>query len=288
MSARHEPGSDVSTEVHESEDEREDGADVDTDAGLDQDVGNTPLSPRLQSTTRQGLLLVGVLVLGLVIGRVTAPDTEATEDTAPAEDQGLPFPTGDVDRTNYWGLAGLVPTASDTFDRPDGDLGQTETDQEWDVLSGQWVVADDTATLLESAASGPNLAVVADGTGPGLTEVTLSAVARGTGMVFRHLDAENHWTVTARPAAGTWTVHRVLDGQDQVVGEFEGNVADGVTVTVIQNQEVLRFLIDGEDQFILTDSELSEQRQGGLVAPPGFEGGTRWDRFLLMGFGADG
>jgi hypothetical protein len=255
---------------------------TDLDAGVTRDRLSSP-------STRKGLVLAGVLVLGLVVGRVTAPgDDDSSTGEAPVEEGGgIPFPNGDQDRTNYWGLAGLVPVARDTFDRADTDgLGETNTGQTWETVDGSWNIAGRAAAFGGSGGQGQSLAIAADPspTGAGLFEVTLTTVDAGSGLVFRYLDRENFWTVTARPNAGVWTINRVVDGQSEVAGEFEGTTEDEVTVTVIQNQGSTRFLIDGEDQFVLNDTTLGDQLQGGLVARAGAAGTARWDQFMVMGF----
>jgi hypothetical protein len=260
---------------------------------LEDDDGVVDVEPGAASssaTTRKGLVLAGVLVLGLVIGRVTAPGDDGGDgngETAAEDGGGIPFPSGDADRTNYWGLAGLVPVVNDPFDRADADtLGTAPTGQVWETVDGSWAVEGRNAAFGGTAGEGQALAIAPtpETTGPGLFEVTLNSPANGTGLVFRYLDRDNYWTVTARPNVGIWTITKVADGQPQVAGEFEGAAEDGVTVTVIQNQATLRFLLDGEDVFILTDTSLSEQLQGGLVARGQAPGATRWDRFMVMDF----
>ena len=73
-------------------------------------------------------------------------------------------------------------------------------------MSGTWGIGDD-AALTSGGSTGdePNIAVVPQGTGDGLTEVTMTVVEEGAGLVFRYLDPENYWSVTANPGVGSWT-----------------------------------------------------------------------------------
>ena len=153
---------------------------------------------------RIALAVLLVLAAGLLVGRLTAGGDDAAEtdeDTQATAGEELPFPSGDQNRTDYWAYAGLDPTVIDTFDRPDSpnDLGVTGTGQPWESVSGTWGVGDDRALSGGGSGDEPLLAVVPEGTGDGLTEVTMIAVEEGAGLVFRYQDPENYWSVTANP-----------------------------------------------------------------------------------------
>jgi hypothetical protein len=235
-----------------------------------------------------GLLVVAALVVGLVVGRTTAPDEgeSAPQGGDDATDGALPFPSGDVNRTGYWGFANLEPTAIDTFDRPDDaeNLGRAGTGQRWDAVAGTWGIAGNAALTSAGDGSGPRLAVIAEGTGDGLTEVTMTVVEEGAGLVFRYLDPENYWSVTANPGAGSWTATRVLDGQPEFVGEIPCQTSDGTTISVTQSGPAVRFLVEGTECLTVNDGSLSEQLQGGLIASASSTGVARWNRFLVERF----
>ncbi len=171
------------------------------------------------NTSSRGVLPIALLVIvgivaGFILGRVTAPDEEQAADgdeaAAPGEGEGgaLPFPTGDVNRTGYWGFANLEPIVIDTFDRADdpASLGDAGTGQAWEAVAGTWGTEGDRAVTAGGARDTPNLAVVPEGEGDGLTEVTMMVVEEGAGLVFRYLDPENYWSVTANPGVGSWTL----------------------------------------------------------------------------------
>lgn len=235
------------------------------------------------------LLVVAALIVGFVGGRLTAPDDDDSGEATGGggtEEDGLPFPSGDQNRTGYWGFAGLEPTVIDTFDRSDApnDLGETGTGQPWEAVSGTWGIEEDRAVTGGGSEQAPNMAVVADGTGDGLTEVTMMVVEEGAGLVFRYLDPDNYWAVTANPGVGSWSLTRVIDGQAEVVGEAAGPTNDGVTVSVTQDGSIVRLLLEGDEYLSVTDAALGEQLQGGIIASPSTTGEARWDRFLVMRF----
>ncbi len=248
----------------------------------DEDDGDEREPGRVESTTRKGLLLVAVLILGVVVGRLTAPDDSSEGEEGEAAPREIQFPSGDVNRTNYWGFF-FEPRVIDTFDRENDreDLGTSGTGQVWEVLSGTWGIRDNSAANFGASGNRPSLAVIPRGTGDGIFEVLMTTVENGAGLVFRYLDEENYWSVTANPGVGSWSVTRVIDGEDELVGELRGPTTDGTTLTVIQTGEALRFLLEGEDYLTLNDAALSEQRQGGLIAAPTSTGRARWDRFYI-------
>lgn len=239
------------------------------------------------------LLVVAALLAGFIGGRVTAPDDDGSETATGGDttnDEALAFPSGDQNRTGYWGFAGLEPVAIDTFDRADdpSSLGQAGSGQRWESVNGTWGIRDDAALTRGGAGDEPFLAVIPQGTGNGLTEVTMTVVEQGAGLVFRYLDARNYWSVTANPGVGSWSVNRVIDGESELVGEALGPTNDGVTISTTQDGSTVRVLLEGEEKLSLTDAALGEQLQGGIIAASTTTGQARWDRFLVMRFrGAD-
>ena len=242
------------------------------------------------------LLIVVALIGGFVIARVTSggddgAGTDATAEeptdggTAATADDPIPFPVGDQNREGYWGFASLERVVSDTFDRADAPvLGTAGTGQPWQAVAGTWGVRADRAVTSGGADGAPNIAVVPDGSGDGLTEVTMMVVEEGAGLVFRYLDPENYWSVTANPGVGSWSVNRVIDGDTELVSEVPAPTNDEITVSVTQDDSVVRLLLDGVEYLSLTDTALGDQLQGGIIAAPDTVGDARWDRFLVMRF----
>jgi hypothetical protein len=269
-----------------------DGDGSDSDPAAHQPLTRDDLSDDGSRTkARTALLLAAVLVVGIVIGRVTAPDEASDDDGGNSAEQATPdtiaFPSGDVNRTRYWGFANLDPVTIDTFDRPDSpeSLGTAGTEQPWNVVSGTWGIEDATAVNGGGASDGqPSIATVAGARGGGLTEVLMSVVEPGAGLVFRYQDPDNYWSVTANPSIGSWTVTRVIDGEAEPQGDLVGATADGTTISVTQDGSTLRFLLEGSEQLSLTDGALQDRLQGGLIAPADTDGSARFDRFLVMRF----
>ena len=265
---------------------------TDDDAGLRrEDLAEPGSGSRLPLI----VLVVIALIGGFVIARITSSSDDSDDSggsqgtTAGTGEQAtqdtVPFPHGDQNREGYWGFANLERIVADTFDRADADsLGDSGTGQPWTEVSGRWGISDGRVEASGGAEEGPNLAVVAEGSGDGLTEVTMMTMEEGAGLVFRYLDPENYWSVTANPGVGSWSVTRVIDGDAELVSEVPGPTDDETTVSVTQDDSVVRILLEGQEYLSLTDAALADQLQGGIIAPPNTNGQARWDRFLVMRF----
>jgi hypothetical protein len=192
------------------------------------------------------------------------------------------FEAGDVDRSGYWAWIGLETVASDTFDGEGAGLGDADRGGEWTEVEGTWDRVEGRA----AATGDPEQVLIAilPGVGGdnGLSEVTLTTVRPGAGLVFRYLDADNFWSVTVAPDGGSWLVERVTEGSTAVVGEVGVVPVDGATVTVVQNPFNLRIMIDGVEQYARVDSGIEERVQAGLILRGAGDRSARWDRFLLM------
>lgn len=248
------------------------------------------------SPSRPRLVLVGlvILVVGILIGHLTAPDGKSTVKTLAAESAPgalgsttpgtQAFPSGDRDRRDFWAVVGLEPAVFDDFDRPGNalSLGKAGSGQSWERVAGYWGINDGVAVRTADVPGLPSLTVVPQAKGDGLVEVTMSTVEPGAGLVFRYVDPGNYWSVTTDPALGTWKVARVVDGKSELVTEFSAPSKGGTTITVTLNGPLLRFLVEAVEYFQISDQTFEGQLQAGLVSPPDSTGKARWDRFLTM------
>jgi hypothetical protein len=239
------------------------------------------LAPPDRNLERIGLivlLVAAILMAGFVLGRVSAPGTEegATASTAPA----VVYPAGDQDRSGYWTFAGIEAVVTDSFDRDDGPLGMTDTEQEWNPVTGTWEIEDGHAAAPDQR-SQASIAVVPGGSADRLTEATMTVVEPGAGIVFRYRDPQNLWTMTADPENGGWLISKVIDGQRSRVAEIPGRTADATAIGVAQRGDELQVLIDGQEVRRVTGSELAGQPRSGLIAPADSDGSARFDRFYV-------
>ena len=235
-----------------------------------------------------GLVVVaalGVLMIGFILGRVTAPDEESPTATPTAPGGTLAptfdFPGGDVDRAGYWGFAQITAVVVDSFDRDDGALGQADTGGEWESVEGRWRIDGGRASVEGSDDDRPRIAVIAGNTTSELTEVTLMTSEDGAGLVFRYRNPRNFWSVTADEDGASWTVTKVIDGQIALTETVPAPSGDGSTIAVSQRPARLLFLVEGVIKHQINDTGLSEESTSGLIALPGTGDDARWDRFFV-------
>jgi hypothetical protein len=129
------------------------------------------------------------------------------------------------------------------------------------------------------------LALAPQFTNDGLVEVTLRRAAGGSGLAFRYEDSDNWWAVTTTPDRVGWQVLQAVQGELTEAGHFSGPVYDGVTVTVTQNGDTVRFLLDGVEYFrVLAPAPTAPTRptRAGLAGDGPEASAGQWDRYLVM------
>jgi hypothetical protein len=234
------------------------------------------------------VVAVGALMAGFILGRVTSPDEAlplaGSSPVAGSTPVATEFPSGDIDRSGYWGLAGITPAVVDSFDRADDpeSLGEADLGGPWEAVAGTWGIRDNRAvTSAAEGQDGPSLAIISGGPANRLTEVTLSVVEAGTGLVFRYQDPQNYWAVTADGGGASWSVVQVTEGQLAVVATIDEPARDGTTVSVSQRPNRLRFHFEGVFTTQIDEPALPDERQSGLILIPGSGGEPQWDRFFV-------
>lgn len=232
------------------------------------------------------IAVVSSLALGFLAGRTTAPD-QTTNEMPPAEggEQGpaAGFPTGDEDRADYWGLVGVTATVLDDFDgaADSSALGETMTEQVWGSVRGRWGTTGEKARLVAPEETEPSLAVVDSGSDQTLTEVTLSVVEAGAGLVFRYADPSNYWAVIASPDLQSLSLMRVEDGFVAEAGTVDRPVTDGLTVAASTRPATIQVFVEGKLALQVAEPVAPGRTGSGLIGPPGSEGDGRWDRMLV-------
>lgn len=231
---------------------------------------------------RLGPLVLGgiaLLMVGFIVGRVSADDDIDEPPTTTIAPVG--FPTGDQDRSGYWGFGGVTPAQSDAFDRDDSPsrLGATDTGQQWTAVAGTWGTEGGRARVAPGA--GPAYAVVRGGPAERLTEATLMTVEPGAGIAFRFRGPDDHFALTVVPTRGVWELHKIVGGRRSLLAEIPGPVSDGTTVTVAQRGAELQVLFDGVEASRVSDPALRTEASSGLVAGADRADTARWDRFYV-------
>ncbi|MCB1017663.1 MAG: hypothetical protein KDB10_21430 [Acidimicrobiales bacterium] len=170
----------------------------------------------------------------------------------------------------------------DQFDRPDsaGELGDFAPGRPWSADAGTWGIEDGEAYLVESAEF-RNHAVVGLGQGDGGAQVRLDQVVNGAGLVFRYVGPYNYWAVVAVPDVATWNVVKVVDGDQEVVGNTgQSPTADGTTVGVRMRGDTIDVIINGRVRKTIVDDFQAEAGKVGLTARGPDSGDARFDDFV--------
>ncbi|HEX3540134.1 MAG TPA: hypothetical protein VHT75_06765 [Acidimicrobiales bacterium] len=191
---------------------------------------------------------------------------------------GRVTPSGGTD--DHRGDQLVLPAPADSFDRPDNptDLGAIAGGPAWHPITGGWGVLGGAAVV--SAPVPENLAVVALARPAAIAGVTLATLREGAGLVFRYQDPDNFWYVTAAPSFATWSIGRVLDGTNEVVGNTGlSPVGDGTTVAVRTTSRLVDVALNGVIVKTVTDPTLGHAVGAGLMAGGAGAGDARFHDF---------
>ncbi len=184
------------------------------------------------------LVAAGVLVVALVVAAVliiggddggddVSSGGATTTTGAGGEDGGEPGTTAEpkiATRGDGSDPALAVEgTILDDFEREGPDMGELPGVGPWEVLAGQWTLADGKVSGSGAEAEPGNLVVV-DG-GPGDVRMQVEVVGRtnGSGIAFRVADADNYFAWVTAPYYGTIGLVEVVDGERRTL--FDAGLA---------------------------------------------------------------
>ncbi|MCB1006696.1 MAG: hypothetical protein KDB35_21115 [Acidimicrobiales bacterium] len=170
----------------------------------------------------------------------------------------------------------------DQFDRPDSatTMGDFAPSRPWSADAGTWGIDNGEAYLVRSGEF-RNHSVVGLGQGDGGAQVRLDKVVNGAGLVFRYVGPYNYWAVVAVPDVATWNVVKVVDGDQEVVGNTgQSPTADGTTVGVRMRGDTIDVIINGRVRKTIVDDFQAEAGKVGLTARGPDSGDARFDDFV--------
>ena len=153
----------------------------------------------------------------------------------------------------------------------------------------KWKVASGAFAINDNAAFAPATGIVSIATihvEKHLTavRVEVSPVGDGSGIVFRYVDPQDYWSLTAAASYGTWNISRVVHGERQFVGNTGlGLNRAGSTIAIEITDQFIRVLIDGVQRQVVFDSALKSGAGAGLIAASEDDGATRWRKFQITG-----
>lgn len=259
-----------------------DAADGPTEGEHDEDDDGEGPS-RLVLVVGAAVAFVAIAIVGILIA--TGGDGDGGGDSGGGD-------TAADARTDV-GIFGSI----DQFDRPDSttELGDFAAGRPWTATAGTWGISDNEAYLVESDEF-RNHAVIGMGQGDGGAQVRLDKVVNGSGLVFRYLGPYNYWAVVAVPDVATWNVIKVVDGDQEVVGNTgQSPTGDGTTIAVRLRGDTIDVIVNGRIRKTVVDDFQAEAGKVGITARGADSGDARFDDFVAglpggvpLGGGAEG
>jgi len=105
----------------------------------------------------------------------------------------------------------------DDFEREGPDLGDFPGGARWEVLAGEWSIADGRIGGAGSEDEAGNLTVFDPGAGDVRAQVEITRRANGAGIAFRVEDEDNYYAWATAPDYGTLVLIQVADGERTVL-----------------------------------------------------------------------
>lgn len=171
---------------------------------------------------------------------------------------------------------------TDQFDRADSDttLGDFAPGRPWSAEAGTWGIDADEAYMVRGGEF-RNHAVIGLGQGDGGAQVRLDKVVTNSGLVFRYVGPYNYWAVVAVPDVATWNVIKVVDGDQEVVGNTgQSPTADGTTVGVRLRGDTIEVIINGRIRKTIVDDFQADAGKVGITARGPDSTDARFDDFV--------
>ena len=272
-----------------------DSDDAETDDGNDlEHPADTEADQASDGTTEQGglpldddddeddadgpsrvVLLVGAAVTFVAIAIVGILIASGGGDSGGGGGDAGPAP---ADARTDVGVFGTI----DQFDRPDSatTMGDFAPSRPWSADAGTWGIDSGEAYLVEGGEF-RNHSVIGLGQGDGGAQVRLDKVVNGAGLVFRYVGPYNYWAVVAVPDVATWNIIKVVDGDQEVIGNTgQSPTADGSTVGVRLRGDTIDVIINGRIRKTIVDDFQVDAGKVGVTARGPDSGDARFDDFV--------
>jgi RHS repeat-associated protein len=166
-------------------------------------------------------------------------------------------------------LDSATGAVTDSFQRPNGALGNDDQSQAWTTLGGgTWQIASNQATLtaIGTSASLATVPTPADGFALGI-EGTKN-VNYG-GVAARIQDASNYWVMFEIPTYNTWSYGKMVNGAYTQIGTTGANTccATGTRAEIAFSGGLLFFALNGKIYGGVYDTTFQTATKSGLIAP---------------------
>ncbi len=181
-------------------------------------------------------------------------------------------------------VAAAIPVTAerilDDFERPDGVLGDDEaSDPKWSVLGPELKIIG--GQLVSDGSDQASLAV----TDTGWADVSLGLIVgdtpAGSGLLFRFVDLNNHWSLVAAPDFATWNLVVTVDGEIiQSVATGLTSTAAGTRLAVLAQGPEIRVFVNGQPVGSIVDPTFQTATAAGVFASSG--GVATFDEFFAV------
>ena len=139
----------------------------------------------------------------------------------------------------------------------------------WYAVSGTWSVSNDGIGVVTSEVD-QSAILVTDARKTQYSFIfTVKQWAAGSGFIFRDINPENYWMITANPEFGTWDVRRVVDKNPTYVGYLRavGCCITGTHFEVASRDDgALVVSVDGLINLSIIDKTMAGATMVGLIA----------------------
>ena len=207
-------------------------------------------------TSRIGsrLMAIGLLGAAALIGFGWYASTRAGEEQNDAVTAAIPV---------------TAERILDDFERPDGVLGDDESaDPSWSVLGPELMITS--GRVVSDGSDQSSLAV----TETGWADVSLGLVVddapAGSGLLFRFVDLNNHWSLVAAPDFATWNLVLTVDGETtQSLATGLSSNTSGTRLAVLAQGPEIRVFVNGQPVGSMVDPTFQTATAAGILAPSG-------------------
>jgi hypothetical protein len=196
---------------------------------------------------------------------VYGEDTLAVADELVTGTRALPYVCGDADA-----ICGLTVVSdgtvviTDSFNRANSatSLGNADTGDPWNVLGGTWGINSNQAYVATDS-GGRNMAVIDAGVADGVVEISIPTMTQYAGLVFRVVDTNNYFRLTAHTAT-TYVLRRTVNNAQVDLGTYNISPANGHTLKVVFDGSTITPYINGAAQTPITDANFVTATKHGI------------------------
>lgn len=181
-------------------------------------------------------------------------------------------------------VAAAIPVTAerilDDFERPDGVLGADESaDPAWSVLGPELEIIG--GQVVSDGGEQVSLAVTDTGWPDVSLGLVVGDVVAGSGLLFRFVDLDNHWSLVAAPGFATWNLVLTVDGSvARSLSTGLTSTDPGTRLAVLAQGPEIRVFVNGQPVGSVVDPTFQTATAAGVLASTG--GVATFDEFFAV------